>query len=204
MRFVLDEDSFTRLSPVAPRILAYARENPVVATRRWRFLRGGSADEGVPTFAFFASPSSSGLGNDELQISASISSSGSCEIGHKLTEHRRPLITDPSAVNDPYTLCGAHPDAVMALWDEIGSGLPAKCRKLVNGMPALVHDQSNKILGFAGGSGYSLRVPAALAAHAMETTAETWLESGEEWVWVPGAWRPEERDWCRTAYARLS
>ena len=48
----------------------------------------------------------------------------------------------PAEICDPYSKLGTHPELVTSLWDELGKGLPADCRRVVFGTPALVRPDS--------------------------------------------------------------
>ena len=123
----------------------------------------------------------------------------------------------PADVSDPYYKLGTHPDLVARLWDELGKPLPAECRRVVYGTPALVRPDSGVLFGFAGGTHtYALRVPrdikeAALSAgattiHRYPAYPELGIEAsvldlndlGPEWIF--GGWYVSESDWCTAAY----
>jgi hypothetical protein len=88
--------------------------------------------------------------------------------------------------------------------------LPADCRWVVYGGPALVHPQSGVIFGHATGTlGYALRLREQDRAEADRLGAKTRIEvrgsdpydlspAGPEWRF--GKWRAEESGWCRAAY----
>jgi hypothetical protein len=111
---------------------------------------------------------------------------------------------------DIYYKAGCHPDIVERLWDQIGPALPADCRCLVYGTPALAHPNSGVILATGMGTAYSLRLnapflQAAIAAGAR--TSRTWstgetieLETQFGADWIFGAWLTEEPAWCRQMF----
>jgi len=116
----------------------------------------------------------------------------------------------PSKVPDPYYDCGCHPEIVARLWDQIGSVLPADCRCMIHGTPALAHSRSGVILAIGIGTQYGLRLAGPLAIEAVRAGAETittWSngskmdarrELGEDWVF--GAWLSNELIWCKAVY----
>ena len=80
----------------------------------------------------------------------------------------------PADVKDPYMTLGTHPDLVSRLWKELGGSLPADCRVVVHGMPALARPDTGVILGLAGGSlMYALRLDEAGATAARAAGAKT-------------------------------
>ena len=56
-----------------------------------------------------------------------------------------PDIAAHDSIPNPYYQCGCHPDIVERVWDQIGAAMPAECRCLVTGMPALVHPAAGRI-----------------------------------------------------------
>ena len=121
-----------------------------------------------------------------------------------------PDVAMPASVENPYSGCGAHPDIVERLWDEIGTALPTDCRCLIFGTPALAHVQAGHVLAISSGTAYALCLPGLLAATALKSgakTRETFLDGdldlcrslGEDWVF--GSWKSEEVEWCKKAYA---
>ena len=123
----------------------------------------------------------------------------------------------PAEISDPYYKLGTHPDLVMRLWDELGKTLPADCRRVVFGTPALVRPDSGVVFGFAGGTHtYALRLPldvrkAALVAgattvHHYPSYPELGIHAsvldlrdvGGEWIF--GRWLVSEPEWCAAAY----
>ncbi len=116
----------------------------------------------------------------------------------------------------PYDGLGSHPDHVSRLWDDLDSGLPARCRWIVRATPVLAHPQTGVIFGFTGGTTYALRLPhaeleAALAVGAEQVhhfpaypelgvSASTLdlRDIGPDWIF--GAWRREESSWCLAAF----
>lgn len=59
------------------------------------------------------------------------------------------VVAAPGSVPDPYLCQGSHPDIVQRVWDDLGGALPAKCRCLVYGTPAIVHDRSGIVMRYA-------------------------------------------------------
>jgi hypothetical protein len=120
----------------------------------------------------------------------------------------------PADVADPDMTLGTHPDLVQRLWDELGARLPAPCRWVVYGRPALVHPRTGLVFGFAGGTHtYGLRLPPAEHAEAVRAGARrehTYSDGsrldaaalGAEWVL--GGWLRQEPDWCLAAYAHAA
>jgi hypothetical protein len=113
-------------------------------------------------------------------------------------------------VDDPYYKLGAHPEIVGRLWDEITALLPADCRWVVHGTPALVHPGTGVVFGFGGGTHtYALRLPEAERDEAIRAGAERvhrYMDGsvldlsriGEEWIL--GRWFKDEPRWCLAAY----
>jgi uncharacterized protein YggU (UPF0235/DUF167 family) len=114
-------------------------------------------------------------------------------------------------VQDPYWEAGCHPEAVERVWDRLGRALPRDCRALLGRCPVLAHPQTGTVLAFACGTAYVIAVPDDSVAVADELGLSStcrWTdgqvtdlvaEVGEGWRF--GAWRDEEYDWCRQAYA---
>lgn len=117
------------------------------------------------------------------------------------------------SVENAYYLCGCHPDIVERVWDQIGETLPADCRCLVHGTPALVHSTSGIILAIGIGTQYGLRLPGLLATEATKAGAKTYTtwaggggmdaqrDLGDDWVF--GAWLKDELSWCRQVYENI-
>src|SRR5206468_9515852 len=77
-------------------------------------------------------------------------------------------IARPDEILKPYESLGTHPDLVARLWDELAADLPADCRFVVFGAPALVRPDTGIVFGFAGGTHtYALRLPADVRQEAM-------------------------------------
>jgi hypothetical protein len=122
----------------------------------------------------------------------------------------RYLVARPDQVARPYDTLGTHPDLVARLWDEIAAPLPADCRFVVFGTPALVRPDSGIVFGFAGGTHtYALRLPEGLRKEALAAGAARVKkyprqvpfdldDIGPEWVF--GAWLEGEDLWGRAAY----
>ncbi len=121
-----------------------------------------------------------------------------------------PAFAQRSKVPDPYYDCGCHPDIVERLWDQIGAALPADCRCLIHGTPALTQPKSGVILAIGIGTQYGLRLPGSLATDATKAgakTSTTWTGGGDMDTrrdlgddWVFGAWLPNELIWCKAVY----
>jgi hypothetical protein len=121
----------------------------------------------------------------------------------------KPASQSLEQVADPWMGLGTHPDLIERLW-QLNDNLPADCRWVVHGKPALVHPQSGVIFGYATGTlGYALRLRAADRAAADALGAKTRIEArqsdsydlaqaGPEWRF--GKWLTEEAGWCRAAY----
>jgi hypothetical protein len=109
-----------------------------------------------------------------------------------------------------YWEAGSHPDIVERVWDQLGASLPAECRVVVLGTPALVHPDTGVILALAIGTQYGLRLPAAAWERGLppgSSTTTTWAggetidiqeKLGRDWVF--GTWAAEEEAWCRQAF----
>lgn len=124
---------------------------------------------------------------------------------------RNPAIAAPDSVSMPYLRQGSHPDIVQRVWDDLGAGVPAGCRCLVYGTPAIVHDQTGVVIAICNGTQYNLRLTAADFAKALArgATTRTRWSGGDEMDcvavlgagWVFGGWFKEEVQWCRGSYA---
>jgi hypothetical protein len=111
-----------------------------------------------------------------------------------------PAIAPPESAADPYYGQGSHPDVVERVWDELGRAVPAECRCLVRGTPALVQPAAGVVLAFSLGTRYYVRLPAGVASG---DTAEVEAELGLERDWAPGRWDAAEPGWCRAVYDDL-
>lgn len=122
----------------------------------------------------------------------------------------KPTIAAPGSVPDPYLGQGSHPDIVQRVWDELGAGLPQKCRCLVYGTPALVHNRTGIVIAICNGTQYNLRLTAADFQKAIAKGAKTknrW-SNGEEMDsldvlgqgWIFGGWFTEEKQWLLNTY----
>jgi hypothetical protein len=121
----------------------------------------------------------------------------------------KPASQSLDSVADPRMHLGTHPDLVERLW-QLNAALPADCRWVVYGKPALVHPQTGVIFGHATGTlGYALRLAEPARAEADRLGARTRIEvpngdpydmaqAGPEWRF--GKWFAAEPDWCRAAY----
>lgn len=129
----------------------------------------------------------------------------------RLSKHEGPALQRADEVARPYDSLGTHPDLVARLWDELQVKLPADCRMVFFGHPALMHPATQVVFGFATGTHtYALRLPepertAAIQAGAkrvQEYPKEQYRldlnEVGEEWVFC--GWFHAEEDWCLAAY----
>jgi hypothetical protein len=119
-------------------------------------------------------------------------------------------IQPPDSVADPYMRCGSHPDIVERVWGPLMRGLPAACRCILYGTPALVHPLSGVVLAVAYGTEYCLRLPDGAVAEALQAgacTSTTWTDGGSTNIrhrfgpdWVFGTFLPQEAAWCRAVY----
>ena len=126
---------------------------------------------------------------------------------------KSPPIANPATVEDPYQCCGAHPDVVERVWDQLGAGLPRKSRALVHGTPALVHTSAGVVLAIALGTSYALRLPAEACAtppgstlpsvHTFRTSGDTLDLATFGPTWRFGNWHKEEVAWITSEHARL-
>jgi hypothetical protein len=112
---------------------------------------------------------------------------------------------------DPYINQGCHPDVVSRVWDQLGKGLPRDCRAQAKGRPVLAHPATDRILAFALGTAYALRLTPGDLERALETGASTVMEwsigpatdlaevAGPGWIWGRSA--DDEAGWLRNTYA---
>lgn len=131
-----------------------------------------------------------------------------CENGRRAPG--MPAVALPEAVAQPYYTLGTHPDLVARLWDELGQALPADCRAVFFGSPALIRPETGIVFGFATGTHtYALRLPEAVrlaalragAARVMRYPVEPAFDLrriGEDWVFC--GWHDGEEAWCRAAF----
>jgi hypothetical protein len=110
-----------------------------------------------------------------------------------------PLSQSLDLVADPIMGLGTHPDLITQLW-RVDSGLPASCRWVVSGHPALVHPRTGVIFAVAFGTiGIVLRLPLEMrsAAAAIRTTNPGQhydiSPAGPEWRFLPP--NPVEEYW---------
>jgi hypothetical protein len=123
---------------------------------------------------------------------------------------RNAPIAAPDSVPDPYLRQGSHPDIVQRVWENLGGVLPAKCRCLVYGTPAIVHERSGVVIAICNGTQYNLRLTAHdfREAIAKGATTRTRWSNGQEMDslaalgpgWIFGGWFKEEEQWCRNTY----
>ena len=137
---------------------------------------------------------------------------------HCKPRHQRPSIpplTSPDQVVRPYETLGTHTDLVARLWDELPSKLPADCRVIFYGAPALMHPTTGIVFGFAGGTHtYALRLSEAERAEAVRAGATRVKhypggqpsfdldDIGPEWVFC--GWFRSEETWCLAAFEYAS
>ena len=109
-----------------------------------------------------------------------------------------------------YMECGAHPDVVERVWDELGKHLPLQCRQVVLGTPGLIAPQSGVVLALAFGTQYTLRLPGRVVregAGSSVRTVTTWSTGGQMNIheefgpdWIFGSWGSAEEAWCLEAF----
>jgi len=121
-----------------------------------------------------------------------------------------PEVRAPREQQRDYWECGSHPDVVERVWDQLGKSLPAECRKVVLGSPALVHPESGVVLAIAIGTQYGLRLPTSALRDGLPNGARTltvWAggarmdiqeEFGRDWIF--GTWSVAEETWCLEAF----
>ncbi len=95
------------------------------------------------------------------------------EYRYLFQENDFPVFAPWNSVPDAYSGCGCHPDIVEYLWGRIGVVLPADCRGLVYGTPALVHNKTGIIFAIGFGTICCLRLTGELGAEAVKAGAET-------------------------------
>ena len=123
---------------------------------------------------------------------------------------RNAVIAAPNSVPDPYLCQGSHPDIVQRVWDELGALLPAECRSLVHGTPAIVHNRTGIVIAICNGTQYNLRLTTdgfreAIARGARTRTRWSTGEGMDSLAvlgadWIFGGWFKEEEQWCRDSY----
>jgi hypothetical protein len=128
-------------------------------------------------------------------------------------ENRGPDVRAPSDYRRDYWESGSHPDAVERVWDQLGRSLPAECRQVVLGSPALVEPVTGVLLALAFGTAYGVRLPPSLCSSGLPPGVRTetkWTggrgmniqeEFGRDWVF--GAWAAEEEKWCSQVFGEL-
>ena len=105
---------------------------------------------------------------------------------------------------------GSHPDIVEHLWESLASLLPAECRALVCGSPALVAPTSGVIFAVPLGTEYGLRLPPAEFALARAggaevvhyyRTAGVTLDLADSFGphWIFGRFERRKPEWCVAA-----
>ena len=106
-------------------------------------------------------------------------------------------------VADPMMGLSTHPDLVTQLW-RVDSGLPASCRWLLWGYPALVHPRTGVIFAVAFGTiGIVLRLPPEMRADSAAIRPTNPGQhynispAGPEWRFLP---RNPIEEYCRAAY----
>jgi len=124
-----------------------------------------------------------------------------------------PPVGPPHGPPDPYLQLGSHPDIVQRVWDDLGGALPADCRAIVYGTPALVDPRSGVVLAMACGTAYVIRVPENLLEAAYKAgcrVERSWTTGGTTRIadeyghgWVFGAWVKAEAEWLREVFAEL-
>jgi hypothetical protein len=117
-----------------------------------------------------------------------------------------PDVRPPRDNQRDYWECGAHPDIVERVWDQLGKALPVECRQVILGSPTLVHPDSGVILAIAIGTQYGLRLPSRVSLEPVAAgmrTKTVWSggsqmdiqqEFGTDWVF--GTWSSDEEAWC--------
>ena len=141
-------------------------------------------------------------------------------LNHRVLKHLRESrgcsdpISGPDGHPDPYLQAGSHPDIVSRVWETIGGALPADCRAIVYGTPALVHPDCGVVLALAYGTAYGIRIPDDLVNEAMEAGCmperrwsggkTTNLQELMGYGWLFGSWEKKETDWMLATYNDLA
>jgi hypothetical protein len=134
---------------------------------------------------------------------------------HREGHPAKPLpIAAPDQHADPYWEAGSHPDIVERVWDVLAASLPADCRAVVYGTPALVHPRAGVVIALAYGTQYAIRVPDEFVDDALKAGCAIerhWTNGGRTNIeeelgrgWVFGCWGEEEKLWLAKMYADLA
>ena len=117
------------------------------------------------------------------------------------------------AHRDAYLQSGSHPDVVAWVWDHLGAGLPASCRCLVHGHPALLAPKRGVVVAVALGTAYALRVPTSrlALAHTREMPARRTYRTDGSVIdlgpcganWRFGSYHADDPAWCAETCAEL-
>lgn len=121
-----------------------------------------------------------------------------------------PLLEPAAAPGGSKPRPGSHPDIVEHLWESLAPRLPAECRSLVCGTPALVAPTRGVIFAVPLGTEYGLRLPpaefglaraaGAEVVHHYRTagvTLDLTTRFGPHWLF--GAFDRREAEWCVAA-----
>jgi hypothetical protein len=122
---------------------------------------------------------------------------------------KKPLIEPATALKSAWHT-GSHPDIVDYLWESVAQRLPAECRAVICGTPALVAPVSGVIFAAALGTEYGMRLPPAQFGLARAAGAELVHEYRTVKVrldlpqtfgmgWVFGLFDRREPEWCVAA-----
>lgn len=98
---------------------------------------------------------------------------------------------------------------VTRIWDDINVALPADCRTLVYGNPALAQPRTHMLLAVTFGTQYIVRASERAIREGLPANATTvfrWSNNkttdladfGPDWFF--GKWRREELTWCAENY----
>jgi len=124
-----------------------------------------------------------------------------------------PESASPESLPNVYLATKTHPEVGARLWEDLGGMLPADCRWIVCGAPALVHPRTGTLFGVALGTQYCLRLEPEGLEQARADGARTairWTDGQELDLerelgagWVFGGYRDGEADWCSAAFRAL-
>jgi hypothetical protein len=122
-------------------------------------------------------------------------------------------LASPESEPYAYLNLGSHPDIVEYLWTTLCTSLPADCRAIVHGTPALVHPDAGIVFALAYGTQYLLRLTGAdldAARAAGYRNEQIWAggnKTNSEEVfgpgWLFGAWGKSESEWMLNTCAAL-